>query len=454
MSAPELRKTILVSSACLFLGVACGWWLRGDPAPTVVVVENAADAKSHAVPAPTAAARESSPAQDPAPIPFATAIRAAFDDRDPLSRGIRIREIIRNLSAAELPAAVTEVDRLHGPDSWQVLEMLGWRWAQFDPAAAIAFAVKSGDYSVEHIGARVLEGAIANLADRDPAAAAQFLEQMPAMDWLGEEARGRAIGTLLAKWMSSNAKAASAWVQRLPKQALDLAVDSWVEQNGKSALDFMARDPLSANKDSPLSRAFFRWSVSSAPEDAVNWALAQSDEKIRAAVLPTAIMGIADVDPARAAKLFADENQTGGELDVTGLIAKGWAKKNPLAAAKWVQGLPSLADRESAYSALGRYWPQNDPAGATQWLQQLPAGSDRDFAVGGFAAQVVDRDPVGAIEWIKTIGNESARNEALIWLGGKWMENDPSSAKTWIQATDLIPAARKQDLIERRRNSR
>ena len=177
MPAPELRQTILASSACLLLGAACGWWLRGDSIPVVVAVERVPPTKTFATPAPTAAPRETSPSESSADISFSFAneIRLALADRDPLSREIRIRETIQNLDPANLPAAVVEAARA-GKERWDVYEMLGARWGATNPLNGLEYAESLQD---EAIRRSLIEGIAGAWVAQDQSAAVAWMNAKP-----------------------------------------------------------------------------------------------------------------------------------------------------------------------------------------------------------------------------------------------------------------------------------
>ncbi len=497
MSARETRRTTLIFGiSCVVIGVAGGWWLRGDTAPSVNAMESAALPKSHADPAPPAVLRESSPAEDStdAPIPFATAIRASLDDRDPFSRGIRIREIIRNLSAADLPAAVAEAARLTGDDGWEMLHLLGLRWGEVDAIGGIAFAANSRDDRVRRVflpeiaagwaavdlaeavawmkekpGDRSREEAfpsiIAELARTDPASAAQFLAKIPAggSGW---------TDALLRKWMNSDARAAVAWVQQLPpgsmrRGALRQAMGFWVQQDGRAALDWLARDPTNVHSDSLsvntrtgstigsatvgtgsiLGDAFAGWADRS-PDEALAWALAQTDEEIHKSTLPLAIKGLAEVDSARAAQMLS--NYTGPDANwIAGSIASSWFRQDPVAATRWAQNFSPGDNRDSVLGAIASDWAKTDSAGAAQWLGQLPAGLDRDYVILRFTSAVAAREPILAIEWTKTISDVFSRADQFEHIARIWAEDDPNAAKKWMRSTDQLSAEYKKQLIEK-----
>ena len=607
------RTALLASATCLVVGVACGWWLRGDPAPQIVAVESAALAKSPVALAPSPAASGSSAGEDSiaTPIPFATAIGASLDDRDPLSRGIRLREIIRRLCAADLPAAVGQSAQFPAMDRWQIIEMLGSRWGEVDPRAGIAFADRLGGddesirraliprivarwtaldpgavtgwikakphersrkhfisdvveelsrsdptaalellqqrpggeldpsgyqavfrnwaeqdpaaaasaavglktwqnrnnafatlagswvtrdpegalrwagqimepeirnavmvefmrvyarnqpesalawvqargiefMSAETGGGGIVKNAIAALSGRDPKSAASFLAQIPAGD-----VRNEASEALMRGWMNTDAAAALAWVQNIPEgafrsTALDLAMSFWVEQDGKAALDWLARDPSSVREGWVLGNSLREW-ANHTPDEAMAWVLAQTDEKVLAAVSATTAGIFAEVDPERAAELFVKNSRPRSNPDFALYIALTWAKRDAAAAARWAQSLQQNESRMYALKAIAGVWAVTDSTNAEQWIQQLPLGSMRDSAVEGFVRQVLQRNPTGAIELLKTVGNVAARQAMFEELATNWVRSDPESAKRWIRTTGEVSTKTKKELLE------
>lgn len=98
--------------------------------------------------------------------------------------------------------------------------MVAGKWAESDPAAAVAWAG-----TVSGPGSRILSGALAVWAQSDPAAAAGYVGTIPQ-----PEVRDEAFKSVVSSWAFSDAGAAADWLHRLPHSASkDLAAEQLCE---------------------------------------------------------------------------------------------------------------------------------------------------------------------------------------------------------------------------------
>lgn len=469
MAHPEpLRTTIIVRAVCLVVGVAGGWWLRGDAVPAAGAVESAMPAQKPATFSETpAAVHVASPDRDSMPdaSDFRTAIHAAIDDRDPFSRGIRLRKIIRDLRSADLPAAVATAAQLSDDEQSEICKLLGARWGETDPCAGLTFAESTRKNIqrtlIESIAARwaainltaavawfnakpgngtrqaAFSNVIAELGNRDPVVAAQFLAKMPVGD-----KRYAATHTLLREWMESDSAAAVAWVRQLPEgeprlRALGSMMGFWVQRDGKAALDWLLLDPTTASPSSLLGQCVEDWAELS-PDAAVAWASGQTDVINRYVALRAAVKGLSAIDPGKAVTVLKNDAQIGSDPTVHGQIAELWATEDPTAAAHWAQELPQGSGRVNAVVGVTQQWARIDSVGAAQWLKHLPEGKDRETAIEVFTIAVAGRDPNSAIELIKTVRNASSRDSDFDFLVRGWQRMDPAAATQWIRTTDQL----------------
>jgi hypothetical protein len=108
---------------------------------------------------------------------FESLMRGALRISDYTDRMVRLREIARWISVANLPAAVEKAKKLPFSDRWQVMQALGARWAEADPVAAAAYATKMGGnrYGWNDL----LSGVIDKWASFDQQAAVGWIEALP-----------------------------------------------------------------------------------------------------------------------------------------------------------------------------------------------------------------------------------------------------------------------------------
>ena len=110
--------------------------------------------------------------------------------------------------------------------------------------------------------------------------------------------------------------------------------------------------------------------------------------------------------------------------------------------------IPEGDDRKNAFRSFTNSWAHQDPYGASAWLDQLPAGNDRDSAAAGFSQSVINSDPESALVWAASIAEPALRKASIDTLSRQWLKRDRAAAEPWIQATDLLTAEQRENLLE------
>jgi hypothetical protein len=60
-----------------------------------------------------------------------------------------------------------------------------------------------------------------------------------------------------------------------------------------------------------------------------------------------------------------------------------------------------------------REWARKDPAAAAEWLNKYPAGADMDKPVEALVRTVATKDPKNALTWAESITDEKRRDEVV-----------------------------------------
>ncbi|MBP7951457.1 MAG: hypothetical protein KA004_17575 [Verrucomicrobiales bacterium] len=159
----------------------------------------------------------------------------------------------------------------------------------------------------------------------------------------------------------------------------------------------------------------------------------------------TVLASLATKDPALAAKVLAEQNQTGGGLPRSGQmaaqsIAREWAKQDPQAALAWAKELPEGMRGGALEGVLGTMMTEN-PTGAAKIAMEMPEGDDRARVLGQMAEGWASRNPEEAMKWVAGLP-ESERGEATKRALNGWAMEDPKAAAAWI---GTLPADRQDE---------
>ncbi len=97
---------------------------------------------------------------------------------------------------------------------------------------------------------------------------------------------------------------------------------------------------------------------------------------------------------------------------IAGLVS-GWADRDPIAAAEWVEALPSAEAQNAAARSVVDAWAPYDLEGSAKWVATLPSGTMRDAATGTLVSCLVAYDQESARVWANSIGDAALRASAL-----------------------------------------
>ena len=139
---------------------------------------------------------------------------AEFPEGGSLLR-IRLRQIIRGLAPADLPAAVAAAARLPDRERSEILQMLGARWGETDPRAGLAFAESAREKGVR---SALIASIAARWAALDPAAAVAWMNAKPA-----DPSRREALANVVAELSHSDPALALSLLQGHPWREEDRA---------------------------------------------------------------------------------------------------------------------------------------------------------------------------------------------------------------------------------------
>jgi hypothetical protein len=263
-------------------------------------------------------------------------------------------------------------------------------WASADPAAAKAWfasfdpendsrydsLVKDRKISGEDLRNHMMGGLVHGLADRDPRAAAEFLQA---------------------------------------------SVDSTGNKRAVGLMHVVAEAVMRTNS----------------PAEAAQWAEALPAGDLRGKAMERVADRYVDVDPTAAASWAENFNDQPEGSGVIAEVGGNWAWRDPEAALSWLQTLPEGAGQSAGMARALGAWARRDPTAAGQHLQGMPASPARDAAISGYSQRVAWEDPQAAMSWAQSISVQDQRHEAMIGVGRAWTRRDAGGAAEWVRSSGL-----------------
>jgi hypothetical protein len=278
-----------------------------------------------------------------------------------------------------------------------------------------------------------IHSAAARVSRAEMEAVVNGLKNIPSMD-----ERRRRFGEIVGAWAESDGETALTFARELPDTAGYLKID---------AITTVAR-VLAAQNPAYLKRL-----VMEMPRDAIRQALilelarqgAKADltqtlawvEKLpqdrgRSEALRLLRSQLAHQDPEGATRVL-DKMQPGfARQNLVGVIAAGWAFKDPQAAAQWAASL-AAAEKDAAIPALAASWSQADPQAAGAFVAELPSGEMQERAAMSVMANWANQSPQGAGEWAMSFPEGRLRDLGVREVVNSWTSLDPNRAFEWVQ---------------------
>ena len=127
-------------------------------------------------------------------------------------------------------------------------------------------------------------------------------------------------------------------------------------------------------------------------------------------------------------------------------LARGWAKVDPAAAAKWVANLESSNDQVSATLGLVPAWAALHPEDCLDWAGRQAPGNLREVSLVELASTWVSTAPGEALTRFLTLTPEDGTERGLHAIAAQWVLDDPASAIEYVAALD--PLKRRDEFLE------
>lgn len=381
-------------------------------------------------------------------------------------------QLLRRIAQQEPRTAAELVTRLPLEERRQNGTNVARDFAAADPEAALAWARELGIRDVEDA---VIEG----MAARDPYGMLMRATAEEAIG-LGLVATGALAAPTLDKAQFGTALA------QLPRTAESAAAlssftQSWLVRDQQAALDWLAgvgvdmpreailRAANRVSRDPAVAAAYAlrlegqnrsEWIdiVATAygredPARALEWLEPFRTDPAYARVAAKIVPNLASSNGPRAAQLFQALAAPGAGAPWG--VTREWAKSDPVAAARWADGLTGY-ERSPAVRAAVDEWHSYDPAAAERWARGLPAGPLRDDALYALVYAFANADELSQEEQfaafdrlLASFDTDAARQTAILGAVTYLLRNRRDAARELAESlTDPALRCRASQLLD------
>jgi hypothetical protein len=339
------------------------------------------------------------------------------------------------MAGTDPASALTEAAKLGGQERMVTSFGIGNIWAQRDPEAAYAYSRTISDPAIQEAFRRGLFGA---WMESDPTRVLRLLDGNA-----NEGERNAILNDGVVRLTQRDPRRAFAVARsvddpRARNAVLQRVFRTWALQDPFAAS--AALDEVDAADMANLAELVGREFAQRAPAEAVRWVSGFGDEFSPAHRIVVTEIAKRDAQLALdSVGAFRPEQQ---RLAVSWILST-LAESDPVAAAGYWQQLPADTRAGSAAQIAGN-WQRQDPGAAANWLLGLPSGADRDLALGRFvAAAATDYRDVPRL--LNAVAAPETRAE-LAWRRIRRLVNEQqiAQAEAELARMDLPADARRE----------
>lgn len=129
--------------------------------------------------------------------------------------------------------------------------------------------------------------------------------------------------------------------------------------------------------------------------------------------------------PETGAAVLANLPETDGSGAARIEFSMGWAKADPEAAARWVEGLQADQGAMASAGGVAAGWAGYDETAASGWVNHLPPGQARDGAAAGLADTLAGMDAEAAWQWAASVSDVELGLKTMGKLARTWGNGAP-----------------------------
>ena len=270
----------------------------------------------------------------------------------------------------------------------------------------------------------------------------------------GEETKGRDIELSLVGWVGADPDAAMEWYRALDEknkrsmfsqERLSLAVlEGLAENDPKVATEFMlslnTKGGNSWRASKIVGDKIWKQAVESGNvEDAIRWTESLPGDDLKNSSQALLARNYAKLDPLEAASWVEGLNSDGqSNRYAVGMVVESWRKTDPAAAVNWLSSFENDQNKLSGtyYQAFSS-WADQDPSAATQYLETMDTSKSKDYAIYGLTRTLSSKEPEQAMKLANSIDDSGIRLRSIISTSRTAFKDNAEGLETWLATSNL-----------------
>ena len=263
------------------------------------------------------------------------------------------------------------------------------------------------------------------------------------------------LNDTMTGWAAANPTAALAMLENLPEalqgqrnQIIASVVGGLADRSLSTATDYVLElaqkgEGQASNLMDIIAQQALR---GDSPEAASLWSDSLPDGLLKGAAMSRIAVSYARRDPEAAAAWVQRHASEDYAIRTIQGVTGQWVAENPQAAVGWLETLPEGNGQTAGLKTAFNDWEDRDPAGAAEYLLGMPSSPTRDSSISGFANGYAWQNPELAIQWAGSISDADLRQQSLTHAGRIFLRQNPAAARTWLQSSELPPEVQQQIL--------
>jgi hypothetical protein len=365
------------------------------------------------------------------PDDLGAAFRSALLLNDVTDRLIRLRQIVRTLSAEQMPAACAEARRLPFLDQWQVVDLLGSHWADLDLQGALTFSLANGRGAQRWHVNHLLDGVVKRWFVSSSEEAVLWVKNLPA----GTD-RQQLIGTLLKSSSRTNPAAALELVKSSAMGVNGFEVENlfteWASRDREGAL--IAIGELKGQLNEAAVRGAAKILAEDEPAKATEWAYSIKDPAARKEALRQLALMWSDTDPSFVLKWAKDLQDDDVRRDATSQAINRLMVSDFAAAIAELDKIETAEERDQLTTRAAVSLRMTDARGALDLLARIPDTLERRGSIAYICAIWAEAEPRAALDWFFENSTPSRGSHQLVNMMRTWSQRAPEEAVAWVNA--------------------
>jgi hypothetical protein len=181
------------------------------------------------------------------------------------------------------------------------------------------------------------------------------------------------------------------------KASYDSALNLWMNEDKDAATSWIKSQPVDIQKEAVGG---LRGKVNGMTSTELSSFANNVDASVQPQLWSMAVRGAADRDPADAVNFLPNVKPEDRPQSYQ-TVAESWTKKDPEAASGWVDQLPQGNEKDKAIVGLTSSVGSKEPDSAAMWASTISDPEVRAVTTEKYATDWLKRDPAAAAQWIQ-----------------------------------------------------